>query len=518
MSKKRYLTTPLYYVNDVPHIGHAYTTIAADIMARWLRLMDQDVFFLTGTDEHGAKIAKAAMESNQSPQEFVNRISGEYKRVWSILNISYDDFIQTSSDRHKTVVQTVFEKLKSTGDIYKGVYEDWYCIHDETYFTEKELIQGNCPSCGREVQRLKEETYFFRLSKYENQLLEYFEKNPEFLSPPFRANEIINFVKSGLRDLSVSRSRVNWGVPILSDPTHVIYVWFDALLNYVSVAGFRADMPHPMAPPFSQLWPADLHLVGKEIFRFHTVIWPAMLMALDIPLPKRVFAHGWWTVEGTKMSKSLGNVVNPVTMAEQYGVDAFRYFLFREVSFGADGDFSEKSLLNRYNSELANNLGNLLQRTTTLLNKNFSSEIPFKEKFSSQLLVSLQQLSRQINASYENLAFHEVLESIIRLLNDTNKFIDEKAPWKLAASQQEELAHILLECLSVLKVAAIFLYPFMPTKMQEMWQRLGEAGDLHFEGKRWLRAFLQGQTIGFASHQKITKGDPLFMRIGGRWK
>lgn len=502
--KPFYLTTPLYYVNDVPHIGHAYTTIAADILARWKRMNGEKVFFLTGTDEHGAKIAAAAEKTGETPQDFVNRIAGEYRKVWKALDISHDDFIQTSETRHKKVVQEVFEKLKATGDITKGTYEDWYCVHDESYFSENELIDKKCPSCGRDVQKLKEESYFFNLSKYAPALLSHFEKSPDFLSPKHRANEIINFVKSGLRDLSVSRTRVTWGVPIPSDPSHTVYVWFDALLNYVS------------APP-AEAWPADVHLVGKEIFRFHTVIWPAMLLALGRPLPKKVFAHGWWTVEGTKMSKSLGNVVNPVQMSEEYGVDAFRYFLFREVPFGADGDFSEKSLLNRYNAELANNLGNLLQRTITLIAKNFDGAIP-QRKNPSALLSDISGFAKTVSAQYEALAFGEVLETLFGLMIRTNKYIDEQAPWKMTAEQKEPLAAVLLECLSVVKTLAVYLHPFMPSKTQAIWERIGETAPLHEHAPATLRDFSQGKTPQFAVGQAVRKGDPLFMRKGGRWK
>ena len=502
--KPYYITTPLYYVNDVPHIGHAYTTIAADIIARWNRMKGKKVFFLTGTDEHGAKIATAAEKTGETTQNFVNRIANEYRNTWKTLNISYDDFIQTSEPRHKKVVQEVFEKLKNTGDIYKGTYEDWYCMSDESYFAEADLVDKKCPSCGRDVQKLKEESYFFKLSKYEKPLLEYFEKNPDFLSPRSRGSEIINFVKSGLRDLSVSRTRVSWGVPIESDPPHTVYVWFDALLNYIS------------APP-AEAWPADVHLVGKEIFRFHTVIWPAMLMALEKPLPTKVFAHGWWTVDGTKMSKSLGNVVDPTKMSEEYGVDAFRYFLFREVPFGADGDFSEKSLLTRYNAELANNLGNLLQRTLTLMTKNFQGVIPSSSN-PITTLSELKTLAQLIDSQYQKLALGEVLETLFGLMIKTNKFIDEQAPWKLGSDNKEQLGHILLECLSVIKVLAVYLHPFMPGKTQEIWTRLGENEPLVFQSPALLALFAEGTCPQFFSQQTIQSGDPLFMRKGARWK
>ncbi len=499
--KKFYLTTPLYYVNDVPHIGHAYTTIAADVLARWKRLNRQEVFFLTGTDEHGAKIAKAAEEAKTPTQDFVNRVAGEFKRLWPVLQISYDDFIQTTDPRHTKIVSEVFEKLKASGDIYKGTYEDWYCLHDEAYFSEADLVNKKCPTCGREVQKLKEESYFFKLSKYEKRLLDHYAAAPDFLSPRSRANEIINFVKSGLRDLSVSRTRVKWGVPVASDPNHTVYVWFDALLNYISA-------PRPL----EAMWPADVHLVGKEIFRFHTVIWPAMLMAMGLALPKKVFAHGWWTVDGTKMSKSLGNVVDPHAVAAEYGSDAFRYFLLREVPFGGDGDFSEKSLLTRTNAELANNLGNLLQRTTTLLTKNFEGLIPPRGKAGSVLLQDLAARMSAMEKSYESLAFGDVLESLYSLMVRTNKYIDDQAPWTLQADKKETLAGILLECLGVLKVLAVLLFPFMPAKMEALWKRLGETETIGARGADWLSSFREGKVPVFTANQRVEKGEPLFPR------
>lgn len=509
--KHFYLTTPLYYVNDVPHIGHAYTTIAADVLARWKRLTGRDVHFLTGTDEHGAKIAQAAEAQKQTPSELVGRNAEEFKKRWRTLLVSNDDFIRTTEKRHTAVVQHVFEKLKASGDIYKGTYEDWYCIHDEAYFPEAELVEGKCPSCGREVQRLKEESYFFRLSKYESALLRHFEENPEFLSPKSRANEILNFVKSGLKDLSVSRTRVKWGVPVASDPAHVVYVWFDALLNYVSAVGYDPDAAGGTA--FAQRWPADVHLVGKEIFRFHTVIWPAMLKALGLPLPKKVFAHGWWTVDGTKMSKSLGNVVDPEKMAAEYGVDAFRYFLLREVPFGSDGDFSEKALLGRYNTELANNIGNLLQRTTTILVKNLNGEIP-QIKGAPALLTDAGKTAKDVDGMFDRLAFGDVLETVYAQLVRTNQYIDEKAPWTMGPDRHSELKEVLGECLRVLKFVALLLSPFMPTKTNEIWTRLGEEGTIEREGKAVIKNLFEGSepALSFRPGQLVKKGDPLFMR------
>jgi len=379
------------------------------------------------------------------------------------------------------------------------------------------LVEKKCPSCGREVQKLKEESYFFKLSKYEKPLLEHYQKYPEFLSPKHRASEILNFVKSGLRDLSVSRTRVKWGVPVPFDPHHVVYVWFDALLNYISGPGFDGSFDKDLKAPFSQRWPANVHLVGKEIFRFHTVIWPAMLMALGLPLPKKVFAHGWWTVEGEKMSKSVGNVVDPHKMAQDYGVDPFRYFLLREVNFGSDGDFSEKALLTRYNSELANNLGNLLQRTVTLTVKNLGGLIP-EIKETPSLLNNLKEMVSKIDEAYNRLSFDEVLETLYGLMVKTNQYIDTQAPWKMGADQKDQLSKVLYECLSVLKVLAVFFHPFMPSKTQELWARLGEQGSLEEEGKKMISQYKEGKIPPFSTHQKVSQGDPLFMRKGGRWK
>jgi len=509
--KAFYLTTPLYYVNDVPHIGHAYTTIAADVLARWKRLSGQKVFFLTGTDEHGAKIAKAAEDTKQTPREFVDRIAGEWKRTWNAMGVTFDDFIRTSEPRHQKVVQWVFEKLKASGDIYKGSYEGMYCLHDEAYFTESELVDKKCPTCGRDVQKLKEDSYFFKLSKYEQPLLDLYAAHLEFLSPKFRASEIVNFVKSGLKDLSVSRTRVSWGVPISSDPSHTVYVWFDALINYITAAGYVELGDGKSAPRFEELWPADVHIVGKEIFRFHTVIWPAMLMALGLKLPTKVFAHGWWTVEGTKMSKSLGNVVDPNKMSADYGNDAFRYFLLREVGFGSDGDFSEKALLGRYNSELANNLGNLLSRTTTLIVKNFDGAAP-KPAAASFLLGDVADLTRTVAAQYDALAFGDVLETIFGLMVRTNKFIDDKAPWKMGPDQKDELTLVLGECVQVLRVLSIFLNPFMPEKTEEMWKRLGEGESVAGCGPAWVQELLAGRIPEYSPGQRVIKGDPLFLR------
>jgi len=495
--KTFFLTTPLYYVNDVPHIGHAYTTIAADVLARWKRLKGEPVFFLTGTDEHGAKIDQAAQAAGKTPRAFADQVVGSFQALWKRLGITQDDFIRTTEERHARVVQGVFDFLLKKGDIYLGTYEDWYCVSCESFWTEAELADKTCPTCGRPVERLKEESYFFKLSSYEKPLLDHFEKNKDFLQPPHRASEIVNFVRSGLKDLSVSRTKVAWGVPVPSNPKHTVYVWFDALLNYISATGYA-----PGKKQAEGLWPADVHLVGKEIFRFHTVIWPAMLMALGLPLPKKVFAHGWWTVEGEKMSKSRGNVVDPRKMADEYGVDAFRYFLLREVPFGSDGDFSENNLLGRYNAELANGLGNLLNRTLNLLEKNHQGKIPGDPPAAHGGIVKMT------NDAVERLAFHEALGDIFSLVNEGNKIIDQEAPWKTAKTDLPRAHQTLFKVVAILKEAALLLHPFMPSLTREMWKQLGEEQDLEAAGKDYLA---RGVLV-FSPGQVVKKGPPLFPR------
>ena len=503
--KKFYVTTPIYYVNDRPHIGHAYTTIAADVLARWKRLKREPVFFLTGTDEHGSKIAQAAEKHGASPEDYVDRLAGEFKSSWKGLNISNDDFIRTSEKRHADVVRSVFNVLHEKGEIVKGFYEDWYCVSDESFWLLSELADGKCPSCGRAVEKLKEETYFFKLSNYENKLLDHYEKNPEFLSPPKRAKEIINFVRSGLRDLSVSRLKEKWGIPLPFDGRHTAYVWFDALLNYLTAAGYD---PRDNRGNFETLWPADVHLVGKEIFRFHAVIWPAMLMALGLPLPKKVFAHGWWTVEGEKMSKSMGNFVDPGDITKDFGVDALRYFLLREIPFGADGDFSRDSLVARYNAELANNLGNLFSRTLTLIEKNFGGVL--KTRPEGVLREKIREQTEKMVRAYERIAFSEILESLNLIVTETNRYIDQKAPWNLVKSDLDQAERALSECQPILRWLSAGFYPFMPASSAIMWKQIGEETDLLKEGWK----ILQDPLAGFSPGKKLRKGAILFQRKG----
>jgi len=483
MTKKFYITTPIYYVNSVPHLGHAYTTIAQDILARYKRQKGVDVRFLTGTDEHGANIEKSATAKGVTPKEWTDEVSGKYKEMWKALNISYDDFIRTTDAKHEHVVQAIFEKLLKSGDIYLGSYSGKYCTSCEQYYNESEILEGNiCPVHKKPLTEVNEETYFFKLSRYEKPLLKYYEEHPDFLSPKTRANEIINFVKGGLQDLSVTRTKVKWGIQVKSNPAHTIYVWFDALINYISAAGagtflcedkseHEAQLKQIRAEKFEDLWPADLHMVGKEIFRFHTVIWPAVLMALGLPLPKKVFAHGWWTVEGEKMSKTLGNVVNPAELGEKYGVDPVRAFLFREVPFGQDGDFSMESFKNRYNSDLANNIGNLLSRTLNMAAKNIG-ELPENIAGDYALLKKSAEVEVAIDKAYDDLAFDKVLEQIYGFSGDLNKLVDTKKPWELAKTDPVAAKEVLLELVACQRKVAVWLEPFMPTIAAEMKKRL----------------------------------------------
>jgi methionyl-tRNA synthetase len=516
--EKFYLTTPIYYVNDVPHVGHAYTTIATDVLARYKRLAGYEVFFLTGTDEHGIKIERSAREHGISPQEWTDRISDHFRHLWERLNISYTDFIRTSQTRHKRVAQAVFQKAYEKGDIYKGVYEGWYCIPDETFLSESEVKDGKCPVCGRPVEWITEEAYFFRLAKYQDWILEHIESHPTFIQPVSRRNEVLSFVRSGLRDLCVSRSTFTWGIPVPFDPGQVIYVWIDALTNYITAVGYGSD-----PQTFQRFWPADLHLIGKEILRFHAVIWPILLRSVDLPPPSQVFAHGWWTADGERMSKSKGNVIDPGKLVEELAqragtsietaVDAFRYFVLREVAFGLDGDFSHAALVQRFNSDLANDLGNLLSRTLTMLQRYCQGIIPpptATETTTNALAAAASKLLPDLDPLLNELAFHKALARLWEYVRLVNRYVDEQAPWALARdpTQRQQLDTVLYNQVESLRITALLLFPFMPHTAAAMWRQLGIQQQI--ETQHLATAIVWG---GTRPGTAIQPGEQLFPRI-----
>lgn len=502
--KTFYVTTPIYYVNDVPHIGHAYSTVGADALARFKRMDGFDVYFLTGTDEHGQKIAKTAKEKGLEPKQLADQVVERFKEAWARLGITHDRFIRTTDEDHRKAAQTFFKKVMDAGYIYKADYEGWYCLPDEKFLLDSEVVDGKCPDCGRPVERIKEENYFFSMSKFQGQLEKYLIDHPDFIQPDSRKNELINnFIKPGLADVSISRSSVKWGIPAPVPGESTIYVWFDALINYISALGWPDD------DNYKKYWPADVHIIGKDILRFHATIWPTMLMAAGLPLPKMVFGTGYINMGGEKMSKSVGNVVNPMDMIDKYGPDALRYYLLREVVFGLDGNYTQQIFESRFNGDLANDLGNLVSRTLTMVEKYFGGVIPEPTKVLG-LEISTKIETDQTRELMDRLAFDIILENYWKYVKSANKYIQDSAPWNLAKNenQKEELQRVIFTLIEVLRVTAIRLSPFMPFTAQTIWQQLG------FGDKVETHSVSETESLGvYQKGQKVQVGIPLFPRI-----
>jgi methionyl-tRNA synthetase len=517
MKQPYYITTPIYYVTDAPHIGHLYTTVAADVMARYQRKMGKNVWFLTGTDEHGQKIQKKAKESNETPQALADRVVERYLHAWKVYNITYDDFIRTTEPRHKKVVQEYVAQLMKTGDIYLDQYEGWYCIPDETYWTESQIVDGKCPDCGRPVEKLKEESYFFKMSAFEKKLSKHIEDNPNFIVPESRKNEVLGFIRQGLKDISISRTTIQWGIPMPPNPKatkdHKVYVWFDALTNYISALG-PLEPKSENVSKFETFWPEAIHVVGKDILRFHAVYWPTFLMALGLPLPKQIVAHGWLTDSNRKISKSLGNAIDPLQLAEEVGIDGMRYFLLREFVFGLDGEYTKQIVYQRINADLANDFGNAVNRVCAMILKYFG-DAPLNSAMSLQKESDLKAIALQaVPAFHKEMAvfgFQRALEQLTLILTGINKYIESSAPWTLAKSKNPDdktkLEAVLLHCHEGLRIVALCLSPFIPTSAEKALGFLGIPPTEPLLSAVWGKG---PESI------KVVKSEPLFPRL--EWK